>query len=66
MRAFDGCENIVSVINLNPKPQDIDHDVFGIHLQDVTLYIPAESVEAYRSDRVWGFFGTVTAYESKN
>jgi hypothetical protein len=31
-------------------------------LNKVTLYVPAESIEAYRTAEVWKNFGTITAY----
>jgi hypothetical protein len=62
--AFRDCYSLITVINLNPTPQDIDTlDVFSdVDLSNVTLYVPAESVEAYKAADVWKDFGTITHY----
>jgi hypothetical protein len=61
--AFENCSNLISVSNLNPTPQSIDSYTFGnIAINNITLYVPAESVEAYQAANVWADFGTITAY----
>jgi hypothetical protein len=59
--AFADCR-ITSVTNLNPEPQSIDFDVFWVGIGDATLYVPAESVDAYKAAPVWQGFKTIEAY----
>jgi hypothetical protein len=49
------------VTNLNPKPQAIDNLTFA-NPCSAMLYVPAGSIEAYKSAEVWGDFKTITAY----
>jgi hypothetical protein len=59
-RAFFGCSSLTSVTNLNPAPQSISSNVFtGVDLSTIILYVPAESIEAYRAAPVWQDFGTM-------
>jgi hypothetical protein len=61
--AFHNCFSLSSVINLNPAPQLISSIVFdGVNISDVALYVPAESINAYKTASVWKDFGTITAY----
>ncbi|MDR1371646.1 MAG: leucine-rich repeat domain-containing protein, partial [Dysgonamonadaceae bacterium] len=60
--AFAYC-NLTSITNLNPEPQEINSDVFlGLMLSNITLYVPAESLDAYGAAGIWKDFGTITAY----
>jgi hypothetical protein len=61
--AFYYCSKLTSVTNLNPEPQIIGSYVFnGVDLKNATLYVPAESVEAYKDAEVWKAFGTIVPY----
>jgi hypothetical protein len=61
--AFYDCPSLTSVTNLNPTPQNIIYLVFSsADLAKATLYVPAESVEAYRTADVWKDFGTIAEY----
>jgi hypothetical protein len=61
--AFADCFNLTSVTNLNPTPQAIYSDVFWeVNINNITLYVPAESVETYKAASIWQDFGTITAY----
>jgi hypothetical protein len=63
--AFTDCIGLVSIIDLNPIPQTTVTWAFeNVPLENVTLYVPAESVEAYKAAFVWRDFGTITAYRS--
>jgi hypothetical protein len=60
--AFSYCRNLTAVTNLNPTPQDAKHyyGAFrGVDLSNATLYVPAESVEAYKAADVWKDFGKI-------
>ncbi|MDR0574496.1 MAG: leucine-rich repeat domain-containing protein [Tannerella sp.] len=67
-RAFFGCSSLTSVTNRNPKPQEINSNVFGyVVLSAVALYVPAGSIEAYRGADVWKGFemiAGITAIET--
>jgi hypothetical protein len=61
--AFFICTSLTSVTNLNPTPQTINSSVFeDLPLSNITLYVPAGSVEAYKAASVWQDFGTITEY----
>jgi hypothetical protein len=58
--AFFGCVSLTSVTNLNPTPQNIMYGVFvTVNLRKATLYVPAESVDAYKLADVWKEFGAI-------
>ncbi|MDR1563032.1 MAG: leucine-rich repeat domain-containing protein [Dysgonamonadaceae bacterium] len=55
--AFSCCRGLTSVTNLNPVPQRINSGVFDyVDLSNVTLYVPAESVEDYKAAEIWKEF----------
>ncbi|GAP71437.1 leucine-rich repeat domain-containing protein [Candidatus Symbiothrix dinenymphae] len=61
-RAFFMCRGLTSVANRNPVPQTIAGNVFsGVSIGKLTLYVPAEAVEAYRAAEVWKDFGNIVA-----
>ncbi|MDR1562674.1 MAG: leucine-rich repeat domain-containing protein [Dysgonamonadaceae bacterium] len=61
--AFYGCSGLTSVTNYNPTPQNIEGWVFyNVDLSNVTLYVPAESVEDYKAAETWKKFGEIKAY----
>lgn len=58
--AFYNCTNLTEVTNLNPVPQPLLNEVFHyVDLSKATLYVPIESVEAYRTADIWKNFGTI-------
>jgi hypothetical protein len=60
--AFAYCIGLTKVTNLNPAPQAINAGVFeSVAMGDASLYVPAESVKAYKAADVWKDFRTVTA-----
>jgi hypothetical protein len=58
--AFSGCDAIRSVTCLYPEPQSGARAFGGVG--NITLYVPAGSVEAYRGDTYWGGFKEVLPY----
>ncbi|MDR1682777.1 MAG: leucine-rich repeat domain-containing protein [Candidatus Symbiothrix sp.] len=61
--AFSWCSSLTSVTNLNPEPQEINSNVFyAVNLENVFLYVPAASIETYRTTAVWQDFKEVKAY----
>ena len=63
--AFESCRGLTSVSNYATTPHIIDEkDVFaGVDLSACTLYVPAESVAAYKAADVWKEFGNIVAIE---
>ena len=58
--AFDFCDNLTSVTSLNPIPPDIDRDGLGRGLpENITLYVPNGSIDAYRNAAGWKDFGRI-------
>lgn len=63
--AFNNCKNIVSVINLNPAPQNIKYDVFcNLNLKNIVLYVPSESLKDYMAAEGWKEFGKILPYKN--
>ena len=62
--AFYGCKTLTSITNYATEPQTIDANVFNIVDKSAcTLYVPAESVEAYKAADVWKEFGIILPIE---
>ena len=63
---FNGFSNLMSIYNYATTPHffDIDDDsTFGGVPLTCTLYVPAESIEAYKTAEVWKDFGTILPIE---
>ena len=59
--AFYKCIDLTSVTNYATTPQTIDYSVFeSVGISSCTLYVPAESVEAYKAADVWKEFLEIT------
>jgi hypothetical protein len=57
--------SLTVIINLNPKPQNVNSSVFeNLELSELTLYVPAESVKDYQKAGVWKDFGKIAAISS--
>ena len=61
--AFDGAYNISSITNYSVTPQVISANTFT-QLAACTLYVPAESIEAYKAADVWKDLGTIKAIDT--
>ncbi len=62
--AFQYCSRLSSITNYSPTPQTIEADVFNtINLSSCTLYVPAQSLAAYKAADVWKEFGTILPIE---
>ena len=60
--AFYGCKGLTSVTNYATTPQEINSNVFeNVNKSACTLYVPAESLEAYQAAQVWKDFGHIEA-----
>jgi hypothetical protein len=53
--AFYYCYALTSVVNLNPTPQNITapNNIFSSNVSQITLYVPAGSVSAYKAAAGW-------------
>ena len=60
--AFSNCDNLSSftVYAENP-PQAYSSTFTGSSLEEATLYVPAETLESYRTTVPWGSFGLIVA-----
>ena len=62
--AFSGCRVITSITNYATMPQVINASTFNdLNKYACTLYVPAESVEAYQTADVWKEFPHIQAIE---
>ena len=68
--AFSGCTGLTSITNLATTPQAVSTYVFGnpssntaVDYSSCTLYVPAESVEAYKAADVWKEFTNILPIE---
>ena len=62
--AFKGCSGLTSFTNYATTPQAINANVFtNVNKSTCTLYVPAESVEAYQAAYVWKEFGNILAID---
>ncbi len=62
--AFRWCMNLTSVTNYATTPQTINANVFeGVDISSCTLYVQAESIEAYQAADVWKEFGNILPIE---
>ena len=63
--AFGGCRVITSITNYATVPQVITASTFNnLNKYACTLYVPAESVEAYKAADIWKEFPHIQAIDS--
>lgn len=61
-RAFAKCYGISSVVNLAPTPQPVNIYLFeNVNMKTRILYVPANSVDAYKKAIVWKDFKQIVA-----
>jgi hypothetical protein len=61
--AFCACNNLRTVISLNPCPPECEKYAFD-YRKDLTLYVPAGSVEAYANAECWNKFKEIKEIDS--
>lgn len=57
VQTFRKCKNLRKVVSWNPNPDDIDEDTFLGIPEDAKLFVPAGTVELYKSKKGWNQFG---------
>jgi hypothetical protein len=61
---FSRCTSLKSVISLREIPPSIANQTFyDVNLDSVCLYVPEESISAYRSADVWKDFGNIKSLD---
>ncbi len=58
-RAFDGCRRLTSITCKAPNPPALGDNVFMSVDKSIPLYVPAESVNAYRAADQWNEFTNI-------
>ena len=55
-RAFGFCEGLTVLAVENATPPEMKEDVFDYVSGNMTIYVPAESVEKYKTDEGWSWY----------
>ena len=56
-KAFRYCTALVKIVSLNTEPPTCGYDVFSyVNMQNCTLYVPKNSLEAYKAAYQWKDF----------
>jgi hypothetical protein len=59
---FSGCSNVISITCEAIYPPGISMNTFnGVSNKSIPVYVPAESVEAYKSANYWNEFTNIQA-----
>ena len=62
-RAFDNCYGISSIISRAKEPPTVQEGAFnGVAKDNFTVEVPANAVNRYATDPVWGQFRRISAY----
>jgi len=61
--AFSSCTSLNTVINLNTTPPEAEFYVFADIPSDACLYVPANSINAYRAAKEWKGFACMKALD---
>ncbi len=60
--AFYNCDGVSAIYNYATTPQSItSNTLYNINRTTCTLYVPEESIEAYRNADIWGEFVNIQA-----
>ena len=60
--AFYDCEGLTSVTSLISTPISLNENIFSNY--NIPLYVPSESVEAYKATEPWSNFSSILAIDS--
>ena len=62
--AFEKCRNIENVYcHADEVPSTFYDAFYDSNIDNVTLYVPASAIEAYKTTEPWSYFGTIKAIE---
>ena len=61
--AFEGCSSLTSITCRAIEPPVAGHDAFNGIKPNIPVYVPAESIEVYKSLNDWGYFTNYFALE---
>ena len=64
-RAFNWCYGLTSVTSLNTIPPRVGSDTFDYLDKSIPLYVPKQSVEAYKSAEGWKEFTYILAIDEE-
>lgn len=61
--AFDNGSSLISITSKNTIPPIVDGNetFYGVN-KSISLYVPAESIEAYKSAEYWKEFSNIQGY----
>lgn len=59
--AFGGCTGLTEIYSLNPIPPTVYYSCFEYVNKSIPLYVPVNSVDAYKNAEVWEKFGNIKA-----
>ena len=66
-RSFEDCSSLTSLYIAATTPPTLSSDAFNVVNEELSIYVPAESVEAYKSAEGWGEYAdTFVAYDFEN
>lgn len=61
-RAFDSCTNLTTIKVHASTPPIVSESAFNfLPFDECTLYVPTQSIEAYKADSAWNKFKTINA-----
>ena len=62
--AFWSCKSLTSIVCQAVTPPICDTNTFYIDMANCVLYVPKESIDAYKNAEVWSGFKSIQAYHS--
>ena len=63
-RSFEDCKNLTSLYIAATTPPTLSSDAFNVVNEELSIYVPAKSVEAYKSAEGWSEYAdTFVAYD---
>lgn len=66
-RAFSGCSQLMKVVSNITHPYEISEDAFRSETKhNGTLYVPANSIELYKSTPAWKYFANIVGIGDEN
>jgi hypothetical protein len=63
--AFNGCDQVASITCMSTTPPVVGANAFAEVDKSIPIYVPTESVEAYKSAKGWEAFTNILAIDEK-